>query len=366
MRISGLLLLAASLAATAGCGGKKDGGKDIPVQRQEEERPTVEYIVLKPSEFADEVLSNGVLSSARKAVVKWKATGMITRVMVKGGDHVAAGQTLATQDRTEAETALQRARDDRARAVLEMQDFLIGQGYRLADSAKVPKKIRDIAMLKSGYRTAELSLRTAEREIANTSLKAPIAGVVANLTTMAHNTATAGEELCTILDNSRLQVDFPLMEGEATAARRGTPVEVSPLAAEADDTPTASGRIEEVNPVVGQDGLVNAVASLSAKRPEGWIDGMKVNVKIRKMRGNMLVVPKSAVVVRDGKQVVFTIHEGGYAYWNYVSIGLENSDSYTIVSGLESGDSVVVAGNERLAHLAKIIIGKDRSRTLHK
>lgn len=70
MRISGLLLLAASLAATAGCGGKKDGGKDIPVQRQEEERPTVEYIVLKPSEFADEVLSNGVLASARKAVVK--------------------------------------------------------------------------------------------------------------------------------------------------------------------------------------------------------------------------------------------------------------------------------------------------------
>lgn len=355
MRITGLLLLAASLAATAGCGGKKgDSGGEMRVSVQDDERPVVEYMVLRQSEFADETLSNGVLSSARKTVVRWNAAGMIVRVAVKDGDRVAAGQTLAAQDKTDAETALQRARDDRARALIEMQDFLIGQGYRLADSAKVPKNTRDIAMLKSGYRAAELSCRAAERGLAATVLKAPIARVVANLAAMPHNTAAAGEEFCTILDNSRMEAEFTLMEDEMPSVSKGQAVEVSPLS---DDEAVRMGSITAINPIVGQDGLVSAVATLQGAAP-GWIDGMKVNVRIRKMRPGKLVVPRGAVVIRDGKHVVFTIH-GGRAYWNYVSLGLENSRSYTIDSGLEEGDSVIVAGNGSLAHLSEITVGKE-------
>jgi len=55
------------------------------------------------------------------------------------------------------------------------------------------------------------------------------------------------------------------------------------------------------------------------------------------------------VVLRQGKEVVFT-YEDGKALWNYVKTGLENSSRYTIESGLEPGMEVIVSGNLNLAH----------------
>ena len=80
---------------------------------------------------------------------------------------------------------------------------------------------------------------------------------------------------------------------------------------------------------------------------------MNVRVSIHRSLGKQLVVPKSAVVLRSGKQVVFTLTEDK-AYWNYVHTGLENADSYTIVDGLKEGDTVITSGNINLAHEAPV------------
>ena len=66
-----------------------------------------------------------------------------------------------------------------------------------------------------------------------------------------------------------------------------------------------------------------------------------------------LVVPKSAVVLRQVRQVVFTL-QGDQAIWNYVQTGLENADTYTILEGLKEGDEIIVTGNVNLAHEAKV------------
>ena len=61
-------------------------------------------------------------------------------------------------------------------------------------------------------------------------------------------------------------------------------------------------------------------------------------------------MPKTAVVLRTGKQVVFTVVDGK-AVWNYVQTGLENATEYTITSEtLKEGDQIIVSGNINLAH----------------
>jgi hypothetical protein len=76
---------------------------------------------------------------------------------------------------------------------------------------------------------------------------------------------------------------------------------------------------------------------------------MNVRVSIHRSVGKQLVVPKGAVVLRSGKQVVFTL-SGNKAYWNYVHTGLENADSYTITDGLKEGATIITSGNINLAH----------------
>ena len=71
----------------------------------------------------------------------------------------------------------------------------------------------------------------------------------------------------------------------------------------------------------------------------------------------------AAVVLRSGKQVVFTLKEGK-AMWNYVHTGLENATEYVVSDksqggvedGLLEGDTVIVTGNLNLAHETEVTI----------
>jgi hypothetical protein len=84
------------------------------------------------------------------------------------------------------------------------------------------------------------------------------------------------------------------------------------------------------------------------------IDGMNARVRVSKNLGKRLVVPKSAVVLRSGREVVFTLEEGK-AMWNYVTTGIENLDSREILEGLTAGQTVITDGNENLAHQTPVI-----------
>ena len=53
---------------------------------------------------------------------------------------------------------------------------------------------------------------------------------------------------------------------------------------------------------------------------------------------------KRQVVLRSGKQVVFTLKDGKMAQWNYIHTALENADSYSVADGLTEGDTVIVSG----------------------
>ena len=86
--------------------------------------------------------------------------------------------------------------------------------------------------------------------------------------------------------------------------------------------------------------------------------GMNVRVNVHRSLGGQLVIPKSAVVLRSGKQVVFTLKDGK-AMWNYVHTGLENMEEYTITDGLEEGMEVIVTGNVNLAHEAPVKVIKN-------
>ncbi len=344
------------LCTACGQNGKEKQSRTASAALENEAQP-VEYEVLQRSIFAEEILSNGILSSAQKADIKWDASDIIAKIYVKNGDKVAKGQLLAELSHERPKMTILQSQDSKDRAYLEMQDFHIGQGYKLSDTTRIPQNLREIARIKSGYRQAELSYMSAQQAMEKTYLRAPFSGTIANMNAKVYNTAFTGEVFCLLLGHSTMEVTFPLMEKELTALHKGDKVAVSLYS---DNGPALYGSVSTVNPLVGEDGLAT-VTALVQKVPDNWLDGMKVRVSIQRTRTDELVVPKSAVVIRDGKRVIFTI-KNGRAYWNYVKLGKENSRFYTITDGLQTGDSVIVRGNTHLAHLAPIKITSHTSR----
>lgn len=136
--------------------------------------------------------------------------------------------------------------------------------------------------------------------------------------------------------------ELPLIKG-------GDKVVVTPYA---DPSAKYEGRISEINPLVDDKGMVKVKAVVNGQGK--LFNGMNIRVNVHRSLGEQLVVPKSSVVLRSGKQVIFTLKDNK-AKWNYVQTVLENSDEYTIVEDeVQEGDVVIVTGNVNLAHEAPV------------
>ena len=305
----------------------------------------VEVITLRPADFYHELVSNGKLSAAHCADLRFESAEPIADIWVKNGEQVSKGQILARLDTFRLHNRTQQAKDALDRATLDLQDVLIGQGYSPGDSLNIPPEILRLARTRSSYDQMLAQYRLAAYEEEQATLKAPFDGLVANLFAKPHNIASTSETFCTLIDARRIDASFTVMESELPLVRMGDRVEVAPFFRTGSSR--IWGSITEINPLVDTHGMVRVKAAVT--NPGQWFEGMNISVKVQRPVHDRLVVPKTAVVIRSGKQVVFTL-VNGKAYWNYVQTGLENNREYTVDEGLNEGDTVITSGNINLAH----------------
>ncbi len=313
--------------------------------QHDETEPTVEVDTfhLVAAVFRSDVVSNGKVKADEYADMYFRSSELIDDVAVHNGQRVRNGQVLARLDLFKLNAEKDRQEAALAQARLELQDVLIGQGYNPENMASVPEDVMRLARVRSGLQQAESNYNMTLRDIDNATLSAPFDGIVANVKGARHTMATASEPFCRIINDSRMSVVFPILESELPHVENGGMIEVMPYSSDKKYV----GHISEINPVVDESGHVTVKAILEQSR--SLIDGVNVRVRCSQSLGKRLVVPKSAVVLRSGRQVVFC-YKDGRAMWNYVTTGLENLDSYEITEGLGEGDTVIVAGNENLAH----------------
>ncbi len=338
------------------CKGKADdaeAARAVPMA----EKNLVDTMTLRRTVFSREIVSNGVLEGARRAELAFAAPGTVAKVYVHNGSRVQKGSPIAELDTEALALALENVRQGLERSRLDYLDRLVSYGYG-SDTTKVPSDLREAARIRSGYATAELSVRTAEMNLRAAVLRAPFAGVVANLKVKPWEQASG--TVCVIIDDGTFDVRFPLLESEMPAIAVGRSVAVAPFV---DPEARYEGRIREINPFVDAKGQVDVVASVRGAR--GLVEGMNVKLFIRSEGTPRLVVPKSAVVMRDGYDVVFTLDTAAMkAQWLYVDI-VESNSTHHAVTGCErkrtkvpEGAIVITSGNLNLADGSSVEIRK--------
>ena len=333
------------------CKGKGEVPPESEAARgtYEFERNFVDTVHLKYTDFNREILNNGTLNAVRTDKLTFKTQGDVAKVFVQNGDYVNKGDTLAVLDTRALELNLENASQDMLKAEIDYKDRLIGFGYS-ANADEVPEEVEKIAMIHSGYSTAKNSLESARLELSNAVLTAPFSGVVANMELKPYESAS--ENSCTVIDNTSFDVTFKLLESELDYVKKGESIVVSPFIRENE---IYSGNIKNINPHVDENGQISVTASVR-NRDRKLVDGMNVKVFIRNRSHNMLTVPKSAVVIRDGLDVIFTVDTVNMkAEWVYVDI-LESNSTHHVIRGNEErnselkGDEIVItSGNLNLA-----------------
>lgn len=305
----------------------------------------VKVITIEQQTFNRELFANGKLFSSHKANLSFRGQGIIKSVSIKDGMRVQTGQILAELNQEQQEREFLQTKLRHKQALLDYQDQLLRAGYQLKDTTALDQEVLSVVRLRSGLSSAELEMQKIQVEMQDAVLKAPFAGKIANLKATAYNPSNATDYICTLIDDSQLEVEFQVMEQELDFVRESRNIRLQSFSG---DGRFYSGTISSVNPLVDQSGMISIKAKLSNSDGK-LMDGMSVRVIIEKAIPGQLVVPKEAVLDRQNRKVVFTL-ENGSAVWNYVDIAFENSSQFALKEGIKEGDKVIYEGNFNLAH----------------
>lgn len=355
MRRAGYIIL--TLLVAISCGGNQSKQSADNAKSSEQSAAIyVDTIHLQRQTFNKQIVCNGKLRAVRKSEIAFPlAGGTITTINIKNGDRAVRGALLATLDTKLAVIEKEKAQLSMDKARLDLTDKLIGQGYG-SDTLEVPKAIMDNAKHSSGYNTALYDLQSAERTLAECYIYAPFAGHVANVEAKQYD--NVGEDpLCTLIDDSYFNVEFFVLEAELSEVSRGQAVNVSSFV---DESTTIKGSITEINPLVDENGQIKVRAKVPNSAGH-LIEGMNVKLVLNREVKDQYVVPKDAVVLRDGYHVIFR-YEGGEAVWTYVDVVMSNIESHLITGHTEKGtelnndDIIITSGNRNLADGVRVNI----------
>lgn len=326
--------------------------KEKNVQQILPEMPTqVSTIKLKEKPFRQELVSNGIISARRLADLHFQSTDIISKIYVRNGEYVKKGQAIASIDDFALKNKMQQAKNDFESSKLELQSQLIGQGYSAKDTNNIPEKIMNLIRIKSGYNRAKNQYELSLHQLKNATLYAPFSGLVANLNSKVNTTPNNSTAFCNIIATDDMEVVFNILENEMNMLKIGSKVRIYPYSI---NNLSLDGRITEINPWVNKEGMVQVKASINYDKRIA--EGMKVQVSIFTSSEKQLVVPKTAVVLRTAKQVIFVLQDGKAA-WHYVTTTSENAKEYAITSKtLKEGDEIIVSGNINLAHESPVVV----------
>ncbi len=353
-----LLALTLAVLPLAACGnGEKEASDDGSKLKYVPELNEVEIEPLAYTVFKSQLVSNGKLSAVSRSSLSFGTAGKIKSVNYSNGEKVSKGDVIGELYSEEQRLAYESARIALRKAELDLYDVLAGQGYVAKDTLSVPEDVLAMAKMRSGYDAAVNALGKASHDLESTVLKAPFSGKVADLKLKKYDN-TSSDPFCTVLDDSRMSVDFTVLESEYSFLEKGLAVSVIPYF---DQSLRLQGKVTSINPTVDKNGQISVRADIV--NDGSLVDGMNVKVIVEKDHSNQLVVPKNAVLIRDNEEVLFR-YKGGKAAWTYVHTVMSNSESYSVIANsdrgaeLSAGDTVIVSGNLNLADGSEVVLKK--------
>ena len=311
----------------------------------------------------------GTVKPCRRAKLSPQGGGQIARLLVKEGDRVVRGQILLTlwnddlaaQERVAQEQlATAKARRNEACAAAAAADRdadrtrqLAAQGF--VSSAQVDS-VSSLAQVKAATcRAAETDIRTADARIvaaratlSRSVLKAPFAGIVAEVTgEQGEYTTPSPPGIPTppavdLIDDSCLYVSAPIDEVDAPAVRVGQEARIALDALPKQHFPA---RVQRIAPYIldleKQARTVDVeVAFVNPGESKSLLVGYSADAEIiLERRENVLRVPTQAII--DGNTVL--VSRAGILESVPIGTGLANWEYTQVTKGLSAGDMVVTS-----------------------
>jgi HlyD family secretion protein len=328
------------------------------------------------------LVASGYVVARRSSDVGVKTGGRLARLRFEEGTRVRKGDVIAEIEHADIEAQLEAARRGVAEAeaqltqmiaardedlrTLERQRALAKDGITTAAALTGAESVAAVssARVKSAdaaIASARARVRVAEEALENTFVRAPFNGVVIKKRAevgetvspfgVAGQASREGGAIATIADLGELEVQTEVSENSVAKLVHGMPAEVK---LQAYQEHVYQGRLRQIFPsadraksivevrvtIVDPDANVKPEMTASVTFQEARVGGRRSGDGAG-TQAPITLVPKRAVVERDGQAMVWVV-SGGTVSRRVVTVGPVRLDQVEVRSGVAPGEAVVV------------------------
>jgi len=295
--------------------------------------------------MAPTVQLSGTLRPWREATVKARVAGELQALSVREGDTVKQGQIIGRIDATDYRARLAGSEADvaAARATLGVaeknqatQESLLARNFISRNAYDTTAGTRDAA--KARLDAAKAAADVGRKALSDTTLVAPIDGVVSARIVQAGERVPVDGRIVTVADISRLELAASIPAGDAARLAPGAEITVS---VEGLDDVRITGRIERINPAAAPGSRSIELYALIENRDGRLRGGLFAQGQVAAGTAQERVaVPASALREEDGDLVLYVL-TADKVQRRRVKTAIAEAGWVAITEGLASGERVV-------------------------
>ncbi|MEX0721816.1 MAG: efflux RND transporter periplasmic adaptor subunit [Balneolaceae bacterium] len=288
--------------------------------------------------------NTATLDAEQEATVVSKIRGIVNEIYVEEGDEVKAGQVIA-----KIEDEQYRIEAARAKATLNRLQNEFRRNTELFEKNLIAAETFQNSQFE--YESQKAAYELAELNLAYTSIKSPIGGIISERFVKVGNMIGTDQPVYRVTDFNPLQAILHVPEHEMSKIRKGQQAQ---LQVDAIPGELFGGHIERISPVVDSQSGTFKVTVFVNENKNMLRPGMFGRVKIvYDTRENIRIIPKSAIMTEDLSQSVYVIRDS-LAFKKDISTGYTNGLNIEVINGLEDGEMVVTIGQGSLQDSTKV------------
>ena len=306
--------------------------------------PSVEIAQVELARLSDDAPAVGSLRSRRGVVLRPEVSGRITALNFTDGQRVRKGQVLVQFD-----DQLPLAQVQQSQAELSIAQANQKRNQELVAQNFISQRSLDESAANLQVAQAKLSL--AKATAARLKIVAPFDGIAGIRLVNVGDYLKDGADIVNIEDIEAIFVDFRLPERFQSKVKRG---QTAMLDIDALPGRKFTAQIQAIDPLIDANGRSVGIRACIDNRQLQLRPGMFARVNtVFGVREGARVIPEEAIVPQGGRQFVIKLLGGPDEKTRTtqrveVKVGLRSPGKVEILEGLEAGDSVVTAGQQRV------------------
>lgn len=320
--------------------------------------PSVEVAKVETAKLVDDTQSVGSLRSNQGVILRPEVGGRVSQIMFKDGQRVKKGQLLVQFDDQLPVAQLMQAKAEMsiAQANHTRNKELVAQNF-------ISKRSLDES--EAALQVAEAKLSLAQATLQRLKVLAPFDGVAGLRQINVGDYLKDGADMVNVEDIDAVLLDFRLAERFQTKIKPGQKAQVS---FDALPGKQFTAVVQAIDPLIDANGRSIGVRGCIDNRQMQLRPGMFARVSaVFGERENAMVIPEEAIVPQGGRAFVVKVVAGANKDEQIservaVKVGLRQPGKVEILEGLSVGDTVVVAGQQRLQKDGTVVKVIDNSK----